>query len=202
MVHNFENIGIPESSNIHKSESTSNTPEWRPPQNQVGNGRIDQSEAEKELNTNLWPGVSPGNLRESGPNSFTTHTTGYWPAPSEQVKAQKWEAVANMEWGDKDREGNLIWPDHTIDAVEQKMKSGGLWPDDYVAVAMDSGAYPYGTNLTSPAYPGIPFRVVDTGGAFKWAWTTKVDIATREHDRMSKLTADDVSFQVSSRGIT
>lgn len=68
-----------------------------------------------------------------------------------------------MEGGDKDREGNLIWPDHTIDAVEQKMKSGGLGPNDYVAVAMDSGAYPYGTNLTSPAYPGIPFRVVDTG---------------------------------------
>lgn len=72
-----------------------------------------------------------------------------------------------MEGGAMDREGKPIWPDHTIDAVEQKMKSGGLGPDDYVAVAMDSGAYPYGTNLTSPAYPGIPFRVVDTGEAFQ-----------------------------------
>lgn len=34
---------------------------------------------------------------------------------------------------------------------------------------MDSGAYPYGTKLTSPDYPGIPFRVVDTGDAFKEA---------------------------------
>lgn len=34
---------------------------------------------------------------------------------------------------------------------------------------MDSGAYPYGTQLTSPDYPGIPFRVVDTGGAFEKA---------------------------------
>ncbi len=32
---------------------------------------------------------------------------------------------------------------------------------------MDSGLYPYGTNLTSANYPGIPFRVVDTGGAFQ-----------------------------------
>lgn len=74
-----------------------------------------------------------------------------------------------MEGGDKDMKGNLIYPMHTIDAVEQKMKSGGLGPNDYVAVAMDSGAYPYGTKLTSPDYPGIPFRVVDTGDAFKEA---------------------------------
>lgn len=83
---------------------------------------------------------------------------------------------------------------HTIDAVEAKMKSGQLWPDDYVAVAMDSGAYPYGTQLTSPDYPGIPFRVVDTGGAFEKAWVTKLDIATSQHDRMTQLTHDGVRF--------
>lgn len=32
---------------------------------------------------------------------------------------------------------------------------------------MDSGIYPYGTKLTSPDYPGIPFCLVDTGGAFQ-----------------------------------
>ncbi len=193
MVRNHENPGLPESSNTHNADNSSNTPEWRPP-HQVGNGRIDRSAAEKELNINLWPGVFPGNLGESGPNSFTTKTTGYWPAPEDQAKAQKWETAAKMEGGDKDREGNLIWPDHTIDAVEQKMKSGRLWPDDYVAVAMDSGAYSYGTNLTSPAYPGIPFRVVDTGWAFEGKWTSKVDIATSNYDRMSQLTADNVQF--------
>jgi hypothetical protein len=31
-----------------------------------------------------------------------------------------------MEGGAMDRENKAIWPDHTIDAVEQKMKSGGL----------------------------------------------------------------------------
>lgn len=52
MVRNHENPGLPESSNTHNADNYSNTPEWRPP-HQVGNGRIDRSAAEKELNTNL-----------------------------------------------------------------------------------------------------------------------------------------------------
>jgi hypothetical protein len=31
-----------------------------------------------------------------------------------------------MEGGDKDMKGNLIYPMHTIDAVEEKMKAGPL----------------------------------------------------------------------------
>lgn len=52
MARNHENPGLPESSNTHNADNSSNTLEWRPP-HQVGNGRIDRSAAEKELNTNL-----------------------------------------------------------------------------------------------------------------------------------------------------
>lgn len=202
MVRNHEIPGMPETpEQNNNTRDGSDLPEWRPP-HQVGNGRnLEKSSLDDELDRQLWAGILPWKPGESGPNSFTTKTTGYWPAPEDQAKAQKWEAAAKMEGGDKDREGNLIWPDHTIDAVEQKMKSGGLWPNDYVAVAMDSGAYPYGTNLTSPAYPGIPFRVVDTGWAFQWKWTSKVDIATSNYDRMSQLTADNVQFTKAGGGM-
>ena len=198
MVRNHENPGLPESSNAHDViRDRSAIPEWRPPRGIGGSEEVGElGSSTKAFNLEFWNEFPP-DLKSSaeGPNSFTTKTTGYWPAPDSQAKAEKWSAVAMMEGGAQDREGKLIWPDHTIDAVEAKMKSGQLWPDDYVAVAMDSGAYPYGTNLTSPAYPGIPFRVVDTGGAFQWKWTSKVDIATSNYDRMNELTADNVRFE-------
>lgn len=196
MVRTHENPGMPETpEQNNNTRNGSSLPEWRP-SHQVGNGSAsEKSNLGDELDIRIWGEFPPEpKTPGEGPNSFTTNTTGYWPVSKEQATAEKWEAVATMEGGDKDREGKPIYPMHTIDAVEQKMKSGGLWPDDYVAVAMDSGAYPYGTQLTSPDYPGIPFRVVDTGGAFEKAWVTKLDIATSQHDRMTQLTHDGVRF--------
>ncbi len=197
MVRNHENSGMletPEQNNNTRNGSA--LPEWKPPQNQVGNGRTsEKSSLGHELDVKIWNEFPPEPKSSAeGPNSFITETTGYWPVSTEQATAEKWKAVAEMEWGDKDMKGNLIYPMHTIDAVEEKMRAGQLWPDDYVAVAMDSGLYPYGTNLTSANYPGIPFRVVDTGGAFQWAWTKKLDIATSKHDRMNSLSASGVRF--------
>ncbi len=196
MVRTHENPGMPETPEHNNStRNSSASPEWRP-SHQVGNGSAsEKSNLGDELDIRIWGEFPPEPKSPGeGPNSFTTETTGYWPVSKEQATAEKWEAVAEMEGWDKDMKWNLIYPMHTIDAVEAKMKVGQLWPEDYVAVAMDSGIYPYGTKLTSPDYPGIPFCLVDTGGAFQWAWTKKLDIATSEHDRMTQLSASGVRF--------
>jgi hypothetical protein len=54
---------------------------------------------------------------------------------------------------------------------------------NYVSVAMDSKAFPYGTKLRIPELEAkygkqIEFRVVDTGGAFKGKGTSRIDICT------------------------
>jgi 3D (Asp-Asp-Asp) domain-containing protein len=54
----------------------------------------------------------------------------------------------------------------------------------YVAVAMDSTAFPYGTILKIPSLnkkygKNITFCVVDTGGAFKGKKTTRMDICVQ-----------------------
>lgn len=48
---------------------------------------------------------------------------------------------------------------------------------------MDSKAFPYGTKLRIHELERkygrtIEFRVVDTGGAFKGKWTSRIDICT------------------------
>jgi 3D (Asp-Asp-Asp) domain-containing protein len=53
----------------------------------------------------------------------------------------------------------------------------------YVSVAMDTGLFPYGTELCIPQLEQkynrqIPFRVVDTGQAFIGKGTTRIDICT------------------------
>ena len=54
---------------------------------------------------------------------------------------------------------------------------------NYVSVAMDSKAFPYGTRLRIPELEAkygrqIEFRVVDTGGAFVGKGTSRIDICT------------------------
>ena len=91
-------------------------------------------------------------------NSFTAKATGYYAAEDPQYMK---DGVG------LDRMGN---PLQTLDAFRR-----GQAP--YVTVSMDSSAYPYGTQLTSPQFPGVPFRTNDTGGAFQGMGTSRVDIA-------------------------
>jgi 3D (Asp-Asp-Asp) domain-containing protein len=85
-----------------------------------------------------------------------------------------------MEGGNVDREGNQL---HTL---QQFLKS----QSEYVSVAMDSKAFPYGTRLHIPSIDlhfgrSIDFRVVDTGGAFKGKKTSKIDICVEnEHESL------------------
>jgi 3D (Asp-Asp-Asp) domain-containing protein len=92
---------------------------------------------------------------------FTARGTGYYPDASP------------LEGGFVDRRGK---PLRTL----QQYLAGNA---DYVSVAMDSKAFPYGTKLRIHELERkygrtIEFRVVDTGGAFKGKWTSRIDICT------------------------
>lgn len=94
---------------------------------------------------------------------FNTYVTWYSPGKGD----------IKMEGGLQDRKGA---PAYTI---EQYL--AGKAP--YVTVAMDPKVFPYGTTVTNPSFRDasgnlIPFRVTDTGSAFKGVGTQKMDIAT------------------------
>ena len=96
----------------------------------------------------------------TGP-SYRARGTGYYPDSSA------------LEGGFTDRQGK---PLHTL----QDFLAGRA---SYVSVAMDSHAFPYGTQLRVPELEAkygrsIPFRVVDTGGAFAGKGTSRIDICT------------------------
>jgi len=96
-------------------------------------------------------------------NQFNTYVTWYSPGKGD----------IKMEGGLQDRRGA---PVHTL---EQYI--AGKAP--YVTVAMDLKVFPYGTTVTNPSFKDasgnlIPFRVTDTGSAFKGVGTQKMDIAT------------------------
>jgi 3D (Asp-Asp-Asp) domain-containing protein len=100
--------------------------------------------------------------------TFTTKGTGYYPPPTEGYSSPQ-EAL--MEGGPVDRMGLPL-------CTLQAFLAGEV---DYVSVAMDVKAFAYGTQLIVPELNAlykreIPFRVVDTGGAFKTKGTTKMDI--------------------------
>jgi hypothetical protein len=127
--------------------------------------------------------------------TFIAKTTGYWPAPQSVVEDRFWvwtkksKKVHEMEWWYKDMKGNTIWGQHTVEAFES-------WKSPYIAVSMDSSQFSYGTRLASPEFPWYVFQVVDTWNAFKWKWTSKVDIATDSYDRMNTFSKNGVKFQV------
>ena len=79
----------------------------------------------------------------------------------------------SMEGGSKDRCGR---PLHTLDDYMN-------WDANEVSVAMDKYALPYGTIIRIPEIEKrlkvkdpIPFKVVDTGGAFYNQGTSRMDI--------------------------
>ena len=104
---------------------------------------------------------------------------------SKLVPGQKYEARATsyypadnaMEGGFVDRKGYKL---NTLqDFLDGKA--------DYVSVAMDSKACPYGTKITVEELDTkygrhIPCRVVDTGGAFQGRGTGRIDICQRTNN--------------------
>ena len=113
--------------------------------------------------------------------SITARTTGYHAVSPESPEFR-------MEGGNQDKMGN---PLHTLDAFYR-----GQVP--WVGLAGDP-RIPYGTSATSPQFPGVPFRIVDTGSAFKNAGLSHFDIA---RDTAEGANADEnnrhVQFDISS----
>lgn len=89
---------------------------------------------------------------ESG-GTFAARLTGYWPY------AAKTAAEKRMEGGHNDRKGKPI---HTL---EQHQADPVLHP--YVSVSGDDAIFPYGQRIEIDQWPGVVFRVVDTGGHFR-----------------------------------
>lgn len=93
---------------------------------------------------------------------YRARATGYYPASDA------------MEGGYLDRRGKRL---RTLqDFIDGRAPS--------VSVAMDAKEIPYGTRVCIPDLnakygKAIPFRVVDTGGAFRAKRTTRIDICTR-----------------------
>jgi 3D (Asp-Asp-Asp) domain-containing protein len=92
-------------------------------------------------------------------SSFTSKATGYYPSGSA------------LEGGFVDRKGVKL---RTL----QQLLAGQA---DYVSVAMDSSAFPYGQHLRIKELEAkygraIDFRVVDTGGAFHGRGRSRIDI--------------------------
>jgi len=95
-------------------------------------------------------------------NVYVTRGTGYYPASN------------RLEGGHYDRRGKKL---KTLqDFIDGRTSS--------VSVAMDPKLLPYGAAVCIPELnakygKSIPFRVVDTGGAFKGKGTSRIDICTR-----------------------
>lgn len=98
----------------------------------------------------------------SMPNIFESYATGYHPVEED-------DPGFKMEGGKVDRLGNPIF------TLDQWRANPGSVP--YVTVAMDASALPYGTELRSPDFPDVPFKVADTGSAFKGKGFSNIDIA-------------------------
>ena len=101
---------------------------------------------------------------------------GFQPAEGQKFKARGtdyYPDASPLEGGFVDRRDQ---PLRTL----QDFLSGKA---NYVSVAMDSKAFPYGTKLRIPELEAkygkrIEFRVVDTGGAFVGKGTSRIDICT------------------------
>ncbi len=102
-----------------------------------------QSEAVSDVTTNA---VATG-------GTFDARLTGYWPY------AAKTAAEKRMEGGHNDRKGKPI---HTL---EQHRADPSAHP--YVSVSGDDAIFPYGQRIEIDQWPGVVFRVVDTGGHFR-----------------------------------
>lgn len=83
---------------------------------------------------------------------FQARLTGYWPVAASGSAAEK-----RMEGGANDRKGH---PLHTLEEAQ-----AGSAP--YVDVSGDDAIFPYGQRIELDAWPGVVFRVTDTGGHFR-----------------------------------
>lgn len=86
--------------------------------------------------------------------SFDARLTGYWPFQSGLSADER-----KMEGGIHDRKGH---PLYTLEDYQ-----AGRAP--FVSVAGDYEIFPYGQKIAISAWPGVSFRVVDTGGHFHGA---------------------------------
>jgi len=103
----------------------------------------------------LWPKAD----RSPGPGQFSAMATLY---TTENT---------SMEGGPLDRCGKRLG------TLEQYMQGKA----DYVSIAMDKNAFPYGTilrisELEKVLGKSIVFKVVDTGSAFRGKGTARIDI--------------------------
>ena len=83
--------------------------------------------------------------------SVPVHLTGYWPFV-EGLSAKE----RLMEGGHNDRKGKRLY---TLEDFQ-----AGNAP--YVSVSADHTIFPYGQRVSIPNWPGVVFRIVDTGGHF------------------------------------
>lgn len=88
------------------------------------------------------------------PAPLNVRMTTYWPFTAREDEKK-------MEGGHNDRKGKRL---HTL---EEHLADPKAHP--YVAVSGDDAIWPYGQRLEIEGYPGVVFRVVDTGGAFRGA---------------------------------
>lgn len=94
--------------------------------------------------------VSAVAAKMTGTSSIKLRLTTYYPLEAKTAAQKK------MEGAPVDRKGA---PLHYLeDVIAGK--------DEWVSCAGDSAAWPYGQLIFIDAYPGIKFRVVDTGGNF------------------------------------
>lgn len=82
--------------------------------------------------------------------TFQARLTGYWPFTAK-------DSERKMEGGVNDRKGK---PLHTLEDAQ-----AGRAP--YVSVSGDDAIFPYGQRLAISTWPGVVFRVVDTGAHFR-----------------------------------
>lgn len=86
--------------------------------------------------------------------TINVRLTGYWPfVKGLSAKERK------MEGGVNDRKGH---PLHTLEMYQRDPVA-----HPYVSVAGDDAAWPYGQRIAISAWPGVVFRVVDTGSHFR-----------------------------------
>ena len=93
----------------------------------------------------------PGQLASPKGATVAIHATGYWPYVAGLTDAER-----KMEGGTKDRKSR---PLYTLE-----MFQAGKAP--YVSVAGDYTIWPDGQRIALSPWPGVIFRIVDTGGHF------------------------------------
>lgn len=84
--------------------------------------------------------------------TFNARLTGYWPKQAGLSAAERL-----MEGKDVNSRSGALY------TLEDYQRGGA----PYVSVSGDDAIFPWGQLIHIDAYPGVPFRVVDTGGNFR-----------------------------------